>query len=1174
VRAWAVRAAVLAAILAVSLPLSAGWWEAWRGDMCFDLEAAREQALAAIAENPSSADAVAAAMWWLANVENLPAPQEILSVTDNGRDPELGFILALIETRLRSEAPASVFKTAELAGPFGVFSSLDLERGVVPPDDGLPPLGTRWRKQGAAFRIAVRHPDGSLAPPMSMSVDGVYLFAWNLTASEALTGWLVVEAQGSYNLSVDGLDVDQRRDCGLDDPETNWYRIRLARGAHRLRVELASPGTSGVRVSVLDDRGGSLAAVRTSDQMSDLWTGAEVQWSLPPAEAALSKRLEDGGGSTADLLLAAQLARGRGDPMTEYGWIERVRDHDPESPWAALALARYELLENTDNRGAESLRRAAQLLREATVIPGSRLFERAVAVRESRTEDAEHLLDELMKSHGDDVRVLRIWVREAVRRGWAGEAEEGLARLETALPDSPSVMGLRLEVLSALERWREREMLLRALASESTIETRWIGQLSSSCLAVEAVAAARTLQGEIEDPDFDVQLVRLYLESGDLDTARSELEGARVRWGDLPVFDELMLVSAGGDPDTLQRAVAGALERDSSNLQLLTLAWRQGRVPFYAPFQVEARAFAAEHSDLGTDADAVLLLDQAVERIFPDGSSLYYYHGLTRANTPVGVRRASVLQPLPEAYLLKVRVLKPDGRQVVPSELRPGGGVISLNDVEPGDLVEEEYVARVAATGATRDGHLPPYIYRFADPDRAFGLSEYVLLVPPEIDLQVDGNFEGLEQSEQEWQGLRMLNWRAERVPPMPTEPFAPPAQDLMPWLNYGFGVTWQDVGDAVRDRVLPVLRTSPELREWSRPLLEGESAADELRALVTALIDTVEPGGGELAVGTAAADSFRRRRGNRLGILAAVLADAGWEVDLVLARAWTERGQRLGVPTLDAFPAALLRLESGGDELWVDIREESRGVNHINPIFQGSDGLVLPLTRPQTPVTLMEELPAFPNPDLEETVTVHAEISAEGDARIAFRMPLRGVQADRLLERVESVPVDQEGMIYRQLAVSLFAGASAVEGNIERSPDGAVIHLDMLVPHACEAENGELVCRSLVLAHPLVPMLASLPERNYPLVLRVPIERRLELDLVSAPGWEPVYYAPRRLEAQWGSVDEDLQNETGSLRSTLHIVLPAQTVATENYPTFARFCQAIDELSTRPPRLRRASDH
>jgi len=1172
VRRSAISGAVVAVILTVSLPVSAGWWEMWQADMGFDLPTARRRALAVIAEDPESADAVAAAMWWLGNIENVAGPDEILSAAGAGRDPELGFVLSLIETRLRTRAPASVLTTVELSGPFGVFSTLDLDRGVVPEDALLPPPGSRWRRRGAPFRVALRNPDGRHSPPMSMVLDGVYLAAWNLAVAADLDGWLVVEAKGGYNLELDGRKADRRRDCGLVDPATTWYRVRLAQGSHRLRVEMASADGPEIRVSLLDDHGGAPTGLTLADRVAGEWAASEIERRSPPARTALGERLEDGEGSAAELLLAARLARGRGDGFAEYGWIERARRRAPDDPWPALALARYEFFEVGGRGGGESLGRAAQLLRQADSIPGSRLYERAVAVREGRTEDAERLLDELIKSHGEDVRVLRIWIRAAVRRGWAREAEAGLERLERALPSSLSVTDLRLEVLSSLERWREREALLRALASAVPVETRWIGQLASSCLVGEAEAAARSLQDEIRDPDFDVQLVRLGLESGDLEAAREELEEARSRWGDLPIFDQLALTSAGDDTDALRRAVDGALERDPSNIELLSLAWRLGRPRFYTPFQVEARAFAAEHGDFGRDVDAVLLLDQAVERIFPDGSSLYYYHGLTRANTPVGVRRASVLQPLPDAYLLKVRILKPDGRHIVPSELAPGQGTITLSDVEPGDMVEEEYVARVDATGASRDGHLPPYLYRFADPDRAFGLSEYVLLVPPEIDLQVDGNFEGLEHSEGEWHGLRMLRWRAERVPPMPSEPFAPPAQDLMPWLNYGFGVRWQDVGDAVRDRVLPILRTSPELREWAGPLLAGGTAEEQLRRLVEALLDNVEPAGGELSVGTAAADSFQRRRGNRLGILAAALADAGWEVDLVLTRPWTERGQRLKVPTLDAFPAAMLRVSDGGDELWVDIREEKRGVNHINPIFQGADGLVLPLTRPRTPVSFIRKMPTFANPDLVETVTMRAEISPGGDARIDFRMPLRGPQADRLLERIESVPVDQVAMVYRQLAASLFAGAADVEGTVDRTPDGAVIHLVMAVADACDEEDGGFVCRSLVLARPLVPVLASLPERAYPLVLRVPVERRFELELVPPPGWESANLPPRRLETGWGSVDEQIERTNGSFRSILRVKLPAQTVATNDYRAFARFCQAVDELTTRPPRLRPAT--
>jgi hypothetical protein len=55
--------------------------------------------------------------------------------------------------------------------------------------------------------------------------------------------------------------------------------------------------------------------------------------------------------------------------------------------------------------------------------------------------------------------------------------------------------------------------------------------------------------------------------------------------------------------------------------------------------------------------------------------------------------------------------------------------------------------------------------------------------------------------------------------------------------------------------------------------------------------------------------------------------------------------------------------------------------------------------------------------------------------------------------------------------------------------------------------------------------------------------------------------------------VGEDLEKGAGSLRSVLHIELPAQTVATEDYAAFARFCQAVDELSTRPPRLKRLAE-
>jgi hypothetical protein len=1163
-------AVLIVACLATALTVNAGWWEVWRAGMAFDLDSAREHALATIAADPGSADAVAAASWWLANIEDLPEPEEVLATADNGRDPELGFILERVAAHLGARPPAGALTTAELAGAFGVFSILDLERGVVPPDPGLPPLGTRWSDPAAPFRLLMRTADAWHGPPRAMMADGVFLVSWTLEAASETTGWMVVEAQGGYNLEVDGRRVDRRRNCGQVDPGVAWYRLRFAQGVHRLRLEVASPDGPEVRVSLLDDQGRPARNLTRIDRAGGVWADSEITAALPPASDELSLRLEKEDATVAEYLLAARLARLRSDPQNEYRWIERGREVDPDDSWAALDLARHFMTTEGGVAGPERARAVSQLLRAASGIPGSRLFERSMAMREGRREDAENILDQLVADYPDDSRVLRIWVRETVRRGWVREAEEGLAHLAADLPGSLAVTDLRLEVLASLERWRERGSLLRALAVATPIETRWIGEMASSCLVGEADAATASLSPEVVDPDLDVQLVTLLLENGDVGAARSQLELARERWGDLRVFDELGLLLAGGDHEALHVTLAGALERNPSDIQLLTLSWRNGSEPFFAPFAVAAHDFIGKHRDLGEDVDAVLLLDQAVERIFVDGSSLYYYHGLTRANTPVGARRASVLQPLPDAHILNIRVRKPDGRVVVPSDIQPGQGGITLSDVDAGDVVEEEYVAWVGPTGASRDGHLPPYIYRFADPDRAFGLSEYVLLVPPEVPLQVDGNFEGLERSEKEWQGLRMLYWRAENVPPMPTEPFAPPAQDLMPWLNYGFGVSWQDVGDAVRDRVLPTLRSSPELSEWRREVLVGETPEEQLDSLVDALVDTVERGSGEISVADTAGESFGRRRGNRLGIVAAVLVEAGWDVDLVLTRPWTDRDQRLQVPTLDAFPAALLRVAHGGEEIWFDSREERRGVGSIHALFQGSDGLVLPLSDPRQPVERIETLPHFSNPDLVDELAVRATVDADGRAKIAFTMPLRGGQAARLLERVESVPEDQVDMVYRQMALSMFSGANTVKGEIEKTEDGATIRLDITIPGACDAEGGELVCRSLILANPVVPTLARLPERTYPLMLRVPIERRIQLDLVPPPGWSPKKRQPRRLDAEWGSVSETLETIDGALQSVLRIALPAQTVVPANYPGFARFCQALDELATRPPRLER----
>jgi hypothetical protein len=1159
------------AVVAVASPsVAASWWDTYQADNHFDLVAAREFALATLTSDPTGPDAVAAAGWWLENLSSITEPREILAMTEDGpMAPEIAFLLARIEGVLDSRPPVGSLATAELAGPFGRFDVLDLERDVVPANGDLPPLGTPWQSPTSEYRLKLRTSTGTVAPPGAMDVGGVYLAAWTVSVDEPTRGWLALEAQGGIDLVVDGRRVARYRDCGRTDPGVSWYRVGLEPGAHRIRVAMGSRDGPRARVSLFRDDGRPMD-FGLSEGVDGPWSGSRVEASLPPASADLEQALTDDG-SVSELLLAATLADDRADPVGQRRWIDRALVAAPEDPWPHLALAWHFLSQPTGSDQEHNLRRAREELRMCGDIPIALLAERHLAQRERLADEAEQILYQLVEQYGDDPRVAQLWVREAARRGWTGEAESGIAELTAELPDSRGIAELRLAVLGAFDRLDERRELVRSLLAQGELAPRLVEEFTAGCLVDEAVAAIESLRSRFDDPELDMALVRLHIGRGDLDLARSELDRARRRWGNLRVFDELGVILEAGDREGLERALRRALERDPSNLRLRALDWRRGAQPFYAPFQLTAEEVVEREAEPATDIDVVLLLDQAVERIFPDGSSLYYYHGVTRAITPRGARQAAVLQPMPDNLWLRARVIKRDGTVVVPSDLSIRDGGVRLDDVRPGDLVEEEYVAVVQSNGAFRGGHLSPYVYRFADPERAFGLSEYLLLLPPEIELNVAGNFVGLEREEWQHGDLRAIRWRAESMPPVPIEPFSPPNQELLPWMSYGFGVSWQDVGDAFRNRAIPALSSSPELREWGEDRLIGEDPAQRAQNLADAVVDEVEAGRAVLSFTTTAGESFSRRTGNRLGIVASVLADNGWDVDLVLARPRPLAGRNLTVPTLETFSEPVLRVALDGQEIWIDM-EEQLGIDHIRPMLQGGDGLVLPLTRPTHAVRVLEELPTFPNPQLEQKTTILARISSSGDARVVMDMSMRDFEEVRLREQVEGVPPERVNAVYRQLAVNLFAGAVDVHGSMLPGDNGSVVHLEMTVPAACESDRRGMACHNLMAAQPLAPVLAPLPERHFPLVLQLPLLRRFEVVIVPPDGWT-LDRPPRRLQSRWGTVDESLENSNGEIRSVLTLSLPAQTVSPDEYPEFARFCQAVDELTSRPPMLRPSAE-
>ncbi|NOZ78287.1 MAG: hypothetical protein GXP48_03720 [Acidobacteria bacterium] len=1190
------RTAVLAVVLALAVPTGAGahrakstrtssgtvhhvaagtsgrsqtldWMSIVRADGNLDLGAARRAALDIIKAHPRSAEAVAAAGWWFDNIQVIPDPDEILSAATGNRDPELGFLLDRIEGSLLRRPPRGVLTPVELSGPFGSFDTLDILRNVVPADAALPPLGSTWNGPAHPFRLVMRTPDGVARPPEPFAAPGVYLAAWSFDSPRPADGWMVVEATGTYRLELDGKPGGFAKDCGNLGAAVRWYRLHIGAGRHRLRVAMASTDMPEVRVSLLDGEGRELPVHVLHQPATPPWASSHAAASLPPAEGAFDRTPGPAKGLEGTLL-AAQLAHIRHDPLAERAWLDGAPATASGAPELHLARAQYFLTEPTGAAPQVDFRRCREQLAACSKLPKSLLLAHELDLRQRRTQDAETVLDTLVDHDANDPRVLRLWVRAAVRRGWVREASQALRKLHAMLPGSAWVARLRLNVDRSLERWTDRNRVIEGLAASDWLAPDTVDLLISAGREDLALDVLRRQKKLMDNPKLDLGIARLLHRLGRTQEAAAQLRKVYAAWGRWDGTDQLGVVLAADGPSAaLARAVRATLGRHPADLELRSLAWREGMTPFFEPFRIDALAFAAAHSAPTDGVDSELILDQGIERVFKDGSSLYYYHGLTKALTPAGVKDASTISLLPGSVLLRVRIIKADGTIIVPPGISASQSQVVLKNVSPGDMVEDEYVAPIGATGSSHRGHVSPYVYRFAGPNRSFVRSEYTLLVPPDLTLNIDGNFTGLKHTDTTFHGLRLLSWQATSVPPVVSEPFSPPSQELFPWVAYGFGVSWQDIGDSIRNRVLGALRGSPELWRWAEPLVSAKDPREALTHLVDALVDKVDAGDADLNVRQTAGESFSRGKGNRLTILIAILKHAGWNVDLVMTRPLAFSHTSLKVPGFSAFVIPVLRVSHGGKTFWIDMNEGRKGIGHIRAILQGSDGYVLPLTSPSQPVRYLDPLPRFPNPGLEEDVSLRAKVDASGAADLTYEILLRGAQGERLFKLVSTVPVDRVPAIYEQIAARIFPGADKVTGDIVRQDGGVALDLRLHLPQACTPSGDAMECRALTTARPLSPRLASLPSRKFPLVLQLPIEQRIELNLIPPPGWA-VDMKSRTYTAPWGHVDRAVTTKGRSVRTVTTLQIPARVITTAQYPDFVRFCHAVDEIMVSPLRL------
>ena len=154
--------------------------------------------------------------------------------------------------------------------------------------------------------------------------------------------------------------------------------------------------------------------------------------------------------------------------------------------------------------------------------------------------------------------------------------------------------------------------------------------------------------------------------------------------------------------------------------------------PFYAPYRRAAARAMPETASAQFPTTPVILLNDRVAMLRPDGSVSMYVHTTTRLSNVEDIPRFEGPTLPHGAQLLQLQTLHGDG-SVTPIKLEPQNPHRPQPDFSPGDAIDEEYVVNYAGDGGIAE-HPEVFQFVFGRFDVKVLSSRFVVLTPGQAD--------------------------------------------------------------------------------------------------------------------------------------------------------------------------------------------------------------------------------------------------------------------------------------------------------------------------------------------------------------------------------------------------------------------------------------------------------
>ncbi|MCL2178979.1 MAG: hypothetical protein FWB81_06180, partial [Cystobacterineae bacterium] len=421
-------------------------------------------------------------------------------------------------------------------------------------------------------------------------------------------------------------------------------------------------------------------------------------------------------------------------------------------------------------------------------------------------------------------------------------------------------------------------------------------------------------------------------------------------------------------------------------------------------------------SERAEASDTAYVLDASTMRFFEDGSMLERTHIIEKAFSQRGVTHAAEIEIPPGAILLKLRTLKADGSILEPEAIEYKN-TISMPSVEPGDMVEVEYLNSQPPHSLLRPGFSSPAFF-FQIPFKPNSWSTLTVVVPENSKLQVDS--QGMSVRPPKPHGNTLVFSHAEKnLPAFEVDTNPPPSQmEWLPFVNVGTNPGYEDFIHAAADSSMESGQASFEVEQFARKITAGKKNIAAVEALYNAVHSQVVDGGN---MQVSAAATLGNDKGSRFWLLYAALKSLGVDVRVVAALSLFSNPKPMLFPPPNNLSYWCLRVNlKNHPTLWLDTSARFLPFASLPEYADGQTAYVLPeVDKPLEVVRLPNSSPS------SRLATFNLQLDAQGNLSGEGEEVYAGFMAAKLTENFAKLPVEQQQFKIQESLSTQFAGAT-----------------------------------------------------------------------------------------------------------------------------------------------------